>query len=37
MERALFLNVVVRKRTAVLKLLSGKGEALLIRRVPSMS
>ena len=37
MERALFLNVVVRKRMAILELLSSKGEALLIRRVPSMS
>ena len=32
MERALLLNVVVRKRTAILELLARKDEALLIRR-----
>ena len=32
MERALLLNVVVRKRAAILELLARKNEALLIRR-----
>ena len=31
-QRALFLNVVVRQRAAVLQLLSGKDEALLVGR-----
>jgi len=32
MERALFLNVVIRKRTPILQLLSSKDETLLVRR-----
>lgn len=32
MEGRLFLNIVVRKSTAILKLLSSEDEALLIRR-----
>ena len=32
MKRRLFLNIVIRKCTAILELLPGKDEALLIRR-----
>ena len=36
-QRRLLLDVVVRERAAVLELLAGEDEALLVRRMPSLS